>query len=107
MARLKTLAEIDERIKSLQEKKKEMQKKADKKRTRRLIAVGGLVEKYCCEIENLEAFEKDLKSSTNSFCQFVRQHQPERVVEEWREKAKKEAEKKQKAEAEKAGVFVM
>lgn len=80
MARLKTLAEIDERIKNLREKRKEMQKKADKKRIRRLITLGGLIEKYCCcEIENLDAFENYLKSNT-TFCQFVRTQQAEKTV---------------------------
>lgn len=65
-------AEIEERKKKQKEELQRLQdrlrklqtaesKKLRKQRNHRLIQVGALVEKYSCEITNLESFEKYLK----------------------------------------------
>lgn len=59
------LDDIEKRIAQLQAQKKAIiakEKAKDRKeRNHRLIQVGALVEKYSCEIKNLEAFENYLK----------------------------------------------
>lgn len=68
---------IEERLAELQKKQEQLKaqerqlkaKKSEeerKKRTHRIATLGGMIEKYCGEISDLEAFEKYLQQYSNA-----------------------------------------
>lgn len=64
------LAELDEKMKQLRAQKRALQNRAKeearKKRTHRLIEIGGTVEKYAGEITDLASFENYVKEYANA-----------------------------------------
>jgi hypothetical protein len=64
------LAELDEKMNQIKAQKRALQNRAKaeerKKRTHRLIEVGGVVEKYVGEITDLIAFDKYIQQYANA-----------------------------------------
>lgn len=76
---MNNIDKLDLKIKLLEEKKKALGKKLDyeerKKRTRRLIQTGALVEKYF-NIEHLSM--EDREELFNTFADYIKSHAPEK-----------------------------
>lgn len=66
----KRIADLHKRVATLQAKEKKLiaskNAKARKERTHRLIAIGGIVEKYAGEIVDLQGFENYIKQYANA-----------------------------------------
>ncbi|HEX2959783.1 MAG TPA: hypothetical protein VHO70_23305 [Chitinispirillaceae bacterium] len=64
------LAELDEKMKQIKAQKRALQNRAKteerKKRTRHLIEIGGVVEKYCGSITDLKSFERYISQYANA-----------------------------------------